>query len=281
MIERVKIASVGDNCIDIYIGNKSASYAGGNAVNVAVAVQRSGINCSYIGMVGRDEYGIKIKEALRAENVDVSHVYDLAGPTAWTKIKLKDDDRIPVSEDIGIQRNFDLSDADYQFIKTHDFTHYSGFTNWPSAYGGGIQNYYSMVKRHLEQFAKDGILLSIDYSDQEMTRLLEICKNKVEIGFFSRSSATDLEIKDEAKKLLSYGFKLVVLTRGKKGSCVYDGRDFCFQEIIPVVLVDPLGAGDGFIGSFISCYIQKLPLKKCLFLAASYASEVCTKFGGF
>jgi len=97
-----RIASVGDNCVDIY--TSGGLYVGGNAVNLAVAVRRSGVNCSYVGMVGDDANGREIAKVLGEEDIDNSHLSVRPGETGWTKIKLENNDRIPIGEDIGIQR---------------------------------------------------------------------------------------------------------------------------------------------------------------------------------
>ena len=110
---------------------------------------------------------------------------------------------------------------------------------------------------------------------------MDIIRGKVEIGFFSRSGLDDGEIRDEARRLFGYGFKTAVLTRGSKGSCAYDGNNFVFQEITPVELVDPLGAGDAYMGAFLSKYISKKPIDECMQYAADYSATVCGRFGGF
>jgi len=56
MEKKIKIAAVGDNCIDLYV-NTGEFYPGGNAVNVAVYVKRMNGDSSYTGVVGNDDYG--------------------------------------------------------------------------------------------------------------------------------------------------------------------------------------------------------------------------------
>ena len=275
-----RIASVGDNCVDVYINKGGEVYVGGNAVNLAVAVRRLGVGSSYIGMVGDDNNGRLIARVLAEECVDVSHLHIMPGETAWTKIKLENNDRIPIDEDIGVQRRFALTDDDYGFIKEHDFIHYTAFTNWPSAYGGGIPDYKITIKTQLERFVSDKVRLSMDFSDQEIPGLLELSRNKVEVAFFSRSEMNNDEIREEASRLINYGFRVVVLTRGIKGSCAFDGVSYIFQGITPVELVDPLGAGDAFMGAFLSGYVSEKSIKECLQIAADYSAQVCGRFGG-
>ena len=55
----MKIACVGDNCVDYY-DNTGEAFPGGNPVNVAVYVRRMGGQSAYLGAVGSDEYGVNI-----------------------------------------------------------------------------------------------------------------------------------------------------------------------------------------------------------------------------
>ena len=52
----MKIAAVGDNCIDYY-ENLNKAFPGGNPVNVAVYTVRLGGEASYTGVIGNDKYG--------------------------------------------------------------------------------------------------------------------------------------------------------------------------------------------------------------------------------
>ena len=50
----IKIACVGDNCVDFY-DNTNEAFPGGNPVNVAVYVRRLGGESAYLGAVGTDD----------------------------------------------------------------------------------------------------------------------------------------------------------------------------------------------------------------------------------
>ena len=49
----MKIACIGDNCIDYYDATGEA-FPGGNPVNVAVYLRRLGVESAYFGAVGTD-----------------------------------------------------------------------------------------------------------------------------------------------------------------------------------------------------------------------------------
>ena len=267
--------------MDIYVNAGEQVSVGGNAVNTAVAVRCCGTLCSYVGIVGDDIYGNRIIREIAAKGVDVTHVRREPGETAYTRILLENNDRIPVEEDIGVQRKYGLTREEAAFARGHDFIHLSAFTAWPTAYEGDIKEYYGVMSGILQVLSEDGGRLSLDFSDMPMDKLLEIARGRVEVGFFSRSGLDDRQIREEAWRLWSYGFRLVVLTRGAQGSCAWDGEHFYYQPVVPVTVVDPLGAGDSFIGAFLSRYIEGEPVPACLAYGAEYASQVCGRMGGF
>ena len=48
----MKIAVIGDNCIDVYLPPVNKKYVGGCAVNVAIHLVKQDFEVSYIGVTG-------------------------------------------------------------------------------------------------------------------------------------------------------------------------------------------------------------------------------------
>ena len=93
MKDTIKLAAVGDNCIDLYDQTGDA-YPGGNPVNVAVYTVRLGGKASYTGVVGNDKYGELMRRAVADKGVDVSHLRTEPGSTALSHVTLVDGDRV-------------------------------------------------------------------------------------------------------------------------------------------------------------------------------------------
>nr|WP_231784145.1 PfkB family carbohydrate kinase [Lentibacillus sp. JNUCC-1] len=53
------------------------------------------------------------------------------------------------------------------------------------------------------------------------------------------------------------------------------------QDVVDVLVVDTMGAGDSFIGSFLTEYYTHKDIKKALQSAAVSASVTCGFYGGF
>lgn len=88
-----RLATIGDNCVDIY-PHLGKAFSGGNAVNVAVYSTRYGMRPGCVTWVGEDDYGRMLKDDLAKMGVDTSHVHVKRGVTAQTQVELKGNDRV-------------------------------------------------------------------------------------------------------------------------------------------------------------------------------------------
>ena len=78
----IKIACVGDNCVDFY-DNTNEAFPGGNPVNVAVYVRRLGGESAYLGAVGTDDHG-----RLKAEyTIEGMHIREDGYRAIWPLVR--------------------------------------------------------------------------------------------------------------------------------------------------------------------------------------------------
>ena len=77
-----------------------------------------------------------------------------------------------------------------------------------------------------------------------------------------------------------YDLKLLILTCGTSGSYVFDktGR-LSFQPTPKVEVVDTVGAGDSFTGSFVASLLKGMPVEEAHKKAVSVSAFVCTQAG--
>ena len=76
----MKVAAVGDNCVDVY-KEEGKQYPGGNPVNVAVYLERMGVRTSYTGVVGTDEQGKVMIERLQEKGAPTTSSSAVSGVT--------------------------------------------------------------------------------------------------------------------------------------------------------------------------------------------------------
>jgi fructoselysine 6-kinase len=245
----MKIAAVGDNCIDDYVSLGTA-YPGGNAVNVAVNCVRAGGTASYVGVVGDDAHGRLLIEGVAAEGVDVSHVHVVPGTTAVTSVELVDGERILGDYDEGVVADFRLTDDDLDFIAEHDLV--------ATALWGKIEN-------SLRQITERGVQVAFDFATEFDHEVVDAAIVHVSIAFFSANTRPeDANLGATMTSIADRGPRLVVVTLGEHGSIALSGGEFTVHGIEPVEIRDTMGAGDSYIGGFLWAYVNGASVSECM-----------------
>ena len=258
------LAAVGDNCLDVYAALGKA-YPGGNPVNVAVYMRRLGLDASYTGVIGTDQYGSIMKQALAAKGVDISHLHTRRGKTAVTQVVLENGDRVFGDYDEGVMADFKLTKEDVDFLCRHDILH------------TGI---WGKIEKSLPVLRQKGVKISFDFADKLDHEIVQQALPYVDYAFFSHIQDDDF-IREYLKDAQSKGPKIAIATLGENGSVAYDGKTFTTFGIVPVDVVDTMGAGDSFIAGFIQGLLLNKDIHECLSLGTENASATLKYMGAW
>ena len=258
---------VGDNCVDYYLPPIERRYIGGNAVNVAVYLRRAGVRSAYVGVVGDDLDGKLTLERLAETGVDVSQVQIEPGQTATTHILLPaSGERQFVYEYFGPRSTQQLDDLALQFISQHQLVH--------NTMSGGTEPYLPIFRE------SPGLIISIDYGERSHPDFINRSLPYVDLAFFSMDPDSRSQAEELAFEMFSTGRRLVVVTLGTGGSLACDGKIY-YQPAVPVDVVDTLGAGDAYIGTFLAYWLKGFDIPSCMKEASLQAAETCTHLGGW
>ena len=260
-----KIATVGDNCMDVY-DNTGKAYPGGNPVNVAVYFARMGGEASYTGIVGDDAYGKLMLEAIAAKGVDVSHVRTEKGATAVTHVQLLDGERVMGDYEEGVLADFTLTPEEVEYLGHHKLV--------VSALWGNCQQYF-------KDFRKFGAKIAYDAATSPDAPAAMEAIPFVDYFFFSSDDGDTEALRTKMKTLHAMGPSLVIAMLGDKGSLVYNGSDYISHGITPCKVVDTMGAGDSYIAGFLLELINGSSVKECMQRGADNAAETIGYFGAW
>jgi fructoselysine 6-kinase len=261
---RLRIAVVGDNCIDKFLPPVSQALIGGNAVNVAVQLARLGHHAFYFGAVGPDADGHRTRTALAENGVNIAHLQEKVGKTAHTDIEvLPSGDRVFVFEDFGVCAGYRPSAGDLDVLKTMDHVHIGWLDD-----GGGLR----------QALAASGISVSQDISVNADPVNLGI--DGLSIGFGS-AGEDDGAVEAMVDRFLSAGVSVAVVTRGASGSLAATRTARAETGIKDVEVVDTTGAGDSFIAGFLSVHLQGGSLQAAIESGRDQAASACSHVGGF
>lgn len=258
MERRIRVAAVGDNCMDCY-DDLGKSFPGGNPVNVAVYIRRLGGEASYTGAVGTDDSGRLMVEAIRQKGVDTSHVQVLEGETAVSHVQIVDGDRVFGEYQEGVLADFQLRPEDISFLCAQDLV---------------VTGIWGMIEGELPRIIQN-VPVAFDFANKFASPVVDQALPYVTYAFFSydeeakeefaqRYQSLGLEPKDSEEELLgcfmeavqSKGPRVVVVTRGSKGSLAWDGKQRYRYGIAKCEVVDTMGAGDSFIAGFLYGILQ-------------------------
>jgi fructoselysine 6-kinase len=263
---RPRIASVGDNCVDVYVGDHDARFPGGNALNVAALAAAAGLSSSYFGTVGDDPDGDALIAAARTAGVDVASVTHRPGATGVTTVRLVGGEREFLSEEYGISLSFTVDSAVADLLCAYDWVHISRLARPADL---------------LEQLGSRGIPVSRDFGTElrqhEAGAAIEA--SGLAVAFFSSAGRPEAEV--EASQLIARGAALAVGTIGAAGAIAVEAGRLHHQPALVADPVDTLGAGDAFIAGFIGARLQGADLEQTMRSAAEAAAETCARLGAW
>ncbi len=257
----VKIAAMGDNVVDCYL-SQGTMFPGGNCLNVSVFIRRFGGESAYVGAIGRDRAGRAILDALVGEGIDVSHLRQIGGPTAYCVIGHRNADRIFVTFDLGVSM-FEPSQDDFSFISTCDAVHIGQSSG---------------LDRHLAQAASLRPLsydFSNKYTDEKIANIAPLCLlASVSARDDSREHALDL-----LRGVIATGAQWCLVTRGSRGAMLGRGAEVFEIPAANAHVVDTLGAGDTFIARTLYGLVRGEAPMELLEAAATEAARTCSYYG--
>ena len=233
---------------------------GGAPANVAVALQRLGLQAGFVGKVGNDPFGEYLRESLADTGVDTAFLFvDKEARTTAVYVAVWDDGR----KDLCFYRN---PGADMMLkaeeINDHIFDgarcfHFGSITfiDEPSA----------SAQRKALQIARDkGLMISYDpnyrptlWPDRKTAE--KVIQESFQYCHLAKISEEEWQVATgfedfEAgiQAVMAKGVELLVISRGKNGAIATNGDYVIEMPGLEVDVVETTGAGDGFLGAIIT-----------------------------
>lgn len=238
---------------------------GGAPANVLAALSKLGKKTSFIGKVGKDQFGKFLENTLNTCNINTSGLVfsnEINTTLAFVHLDDKNDRTFSFYRNPGADMTLSKDEIKYQLIKDAKIFHYGSvsMTHEPSksatmsavkfAKENGVIVSYDPNLRvplwgNLDE-AREVILEGLKYAD-----LLKISEE--ELLFLTGES----DLKAGSKNIRDkFGIDLIFITLGKKG-CFYRLKDSTgCSPAYAVKTVDTTGAGDAFLGGILYNIIE-------------------------
>jgi ribokinase len=277
---------------------------GGGGCNTAIAFARMGLHAATIGITGDDELRVPIIENLQANGVHTALVPSTKKKKTGLSIILNsfEGDRTVLTYR-GANTELDAELINWDEAKQTDWLYLSSLSGKAVHVIGKLPE---IIREQGIRFAWNpgNTQVSTKHPHKVYKELLEVTEviimNKEEAAKFTGeiakynvmrtnikgSSSHGIEtrhwvmdISNILKKLKSFGPKIVVITDGKRGVQVYDGKTLHVFGTYPQNVLDTLGAGDSFASGLVTGLQLQGDIEYGIKLGTANAASVVSKYG--
>jgi 2-dehydro-3-deoxygluconokinase len=255
---------------------------GGAESNVAIGLQRLGVDASWLGRIGDDPFGARVAREIRAEGVEVRAVVDAEAPTG---LMVKERPSA-ASSAVHYYRagsagsRLTSEDIPAAWIEDASLLHVTGITVLLS------ESARATVHAAINRAEAAGIPVSFDINyrsklappDVAGSVLREVAVRAQQV--FGGSDELSLlfsgeDSADSAARLLEAGCREVVRKDGASGATAFDVDGAVHGPGFPIDPLDTVGAGDAFVAGYLSALLEELPVEDRLLRANACGAIAC------
>lgn len=250
-------------------GSHFVTGAGGKGLNQAVAAARAGARVSFIGAVGEDEFGERLRVRLMQEGIDTRRLVIGDAPTGIASIAVVDTGENAIVVVPGANASRSLSEGDRAVVASA--SHLVVQLERPAA-----------LVREALAFAREHRVTTVltpapvQPAAAELSELADIL-----VANHGEASAIAHEPDAERAALdLSRQGRTVVVTLGARGAVM--ARDGALVHRVaarPVTAIDTTGAGDAFVGALVAWLADGADWEEALGAATAAGALAVTRHG--
>lgn len=255
---------------------------GGSESNVAIGLQRLGVQAIWCGRVGADGLGQLVEREIRAEGVDVRIAVD---PSAPTGLMIKER-RTPATQRVSYYRagsagsRIAPEDVDEQLITQAGLLHVSGITPALSPQAAATLRYAIDAARAA------GVPVSFDlnyrgnlWSREGAGSVYRDIIPSADIVFAGDDEAA-IAVgaggpEELARRIAALGPGQAVIKLGAEGALALVNGQLFRREAVAVDVVDTVGAGDAFVAGYLAEFITGRGPEDRLTTAAATGAFAC------
>lgn len=248
---------------------------GGGASNTAVGFERLGLQTGCVTCVGKDHWGLFVRQELRKEGVSPLYIQQVDEPTSYSTILVSEDGGRSALVYRGASNKLSWHKVEWDKLEPDWF--------YVSSLGGDLNLLTKIIRT--AQAKKIKVALNPGSREISSEEKLKAFLPYVEVLIVNRQEAAKLtkhefknkeEILSDLRKL---GPRIAVMTEGRKGAILLEGRKVISLPAVPAKTVEETGAGDGFGCGLVAGLIKFTSLEKALKLGLVNGASVVEHFG--
>lgn len=278
-MKRRSVICFGETLWDVFPDKR---VPGGAPMNVALRLRRFGVDVCFLSRVGKDVDGDGLLDYMQSQSLTTRYVQtDTAHPTGRVYVDTTDPNevRYTIAEDVA-----------WDHINVEAFRQEHNIDPDVVIYGS-LAARHPVSRQSLVKLLDDARLNIFDvnlrppFDDPATLQLLLeradwVKVNEHELAYLTSTPFRASDIRSTAKTL-SDRFQLdaVCVTMGANGVVLLDGGTFYQQPAFAVDVVDTVGCGDAFLGSWVAAMLNEQPPQAALERAAAVAAIVAGSEG--
>ncbi|MGI6004838.1 MAG: carbohydrate kinase family protein [Christensenellales bacterium] len=255
---------------------------GGDASNCSINLSKMGQDVSIVTRIGTDDFGDFLFNKLTAEGVNTQFVNRIEGQkSSGTLVCINEKGDRTFFSIRAANHDLTLSDLPLDRLGEFKVAHLSTFFTFKKLGTEGAVAYFKRAQAA-------GCTTTMDVGwDHDMKWMEKIGPVLPYLDYFLPSDNEACEIAGKSRNdpegmadvLLDAGAKNVIIKRGEYG-CYYKGQSGSFYlPSMKVEVLDTTGAGDAYVGGFITGLLQDWDVEKCARFATALAG-ICTTHVG-
>jgi sulfofructose kinase len=242
---------------------------GGQVTTALATCAAMGLSTSYIGTIGSDDNGGRMRDELARHGIDISHaiIRDVPNPFAVILLDDREGERVVLWRR-DPRAALDARNIDPDAIRSARLLH--------------VDDVDLDASLEAARIARDHGLPVTSDIEQATGRVRELIA-AVTVPIFAEHVPTALtgnaDMEQALKGLRQSHHSMVCVTRGARGAALLEGSDVHQEPGVRVKAVDTTGAGDVFRGAFIYALLRGDAPRDILRFANAAAALSCTKVG--
>ncbi|GAB3713426.1 2-dehydro-3-deoxygluconokinase [Amycolatopsis oliviviridis] len=264
------------------LGGVLRSSIAGAESNVAIGLARLGHTVRWAGLVGEDGFGALVERTLRAEGVDLNHLWRVGtAPTGLVVFepRVADVVRVTYHRDGSAGSRLTPGHVEAALAEGARIVHLTGIT---AALGPEPRSAVELACR------APVVCLDVNHraklwSAEQAADVLRPLVPRVTILVASEEElpivAPGVSESDQVKAILGQGVREVVVKRGSRGAEVFTVDGSVRADAVPVRSVDAVGAGDAFVAGYLSGLLDGDPVEWRLERAATLGAFAVASSG--
>ena len=252
---------------------------GGSVANSLYAISNFGGRSFFLCKVADDEAGNFYLRELGQRGIGICGDFHQV-ETGRCLIMISPDAERTMYTFLGASEFLSPADLDFDAVRRSKYVYIEGYqVSSDSGRAAAVE---------LRKFAaENGVRTALTFSDPSLLEIFpeqmkEMLGDGVDLLFCNEQEArlwTGAADLGEACVALRPFARRFVVTRGAKGSVLFDGNQFIELDAHKVKAVDTTGAGDAFAGGFLYCLTSGRSFAEAGRLASRAAAKVVSRFG--